>query len=99
MNSLLGVNFLQVATHEIGHSLGLKHSTKADAVMYATYLEYKEDFTLHQDDIAAITAIYNENRELYLTYVSSISVLVNIWPIHVELKDHIMFIFILSCLI
>ena len=36
-----GVNFLYVATHELGQSLGLSHSSDPNAVMYPTYS--KED--------------------------------------------------------
>ena len=61
----LGKNLFQISTHEIGHSLGLLHSTNRSAVMYAFYEGYVpvSEFSLHDDDIAAITAIYGEKRE------------------------------------
>ncbi|KAG8523178.1 Matrilysin, partial [Galemys pyrenaicus] len=54
-----GINLLYVATHELGHSLGLSHSSDPDAVMYPTY-EYGnlEDFKLSQDDIKSIQELY-----------------------------------------
>jgi hypothetical protein len=45
-----------VALHEIGHALGLDHSTVAGSVMEATYGGARR--TLTADDIAGIQAIY-----------------------------------------
>ncbi|XP_037697161.1 LOW QUALITY PROTEIN: matrilysin [Choloepus didactylus] len=57
--SSLGVNFLYVATHELGHSLGLEHSSDPNSVMYPTYgYDDSQDFKLSQDDIKAIQKIY-----------------------------------------
>ena len=53
-----GTNLLQVAVHEIGHSLGLGHSDVQDAIMAAFYRGYKPDFSLHQDDINGIRSLY-----------------------------------------
>nr|Q11133.1 RecName: Full=Interstitial collagenase; AltName: Full=Matrix metalloproteinase-1; Short=MMP-1; AltName: Full=TC1; Flags: Precursor [Aquarana catesbeiana]AAB32661.1 collagenase [Aquarana catesbeiana] len=42
-------NLYRVAAHELGHSLGLSHSTDIGALMYPTYL--RGDVQLSQDDI------------------------------------------------
>lgn len=50
------VDLLTVAAHEIGHTLGLAHSSDPDALMYPSYSgPYR---TLGQDDIAGVQAIY-----------------------------------------
>ncbi|CAD5114304.1 DgyrCDS3446 [Dimorphilus gyrociliatus] len=53
-----GVNFFQAALHEIGHSLGLLHSENNAAVMAPKYSGYIKDYTLHDDDIKGIQALY-----------------------------------------
>ena len=62
MNFLPGVNLLQVAVHEFGHSLGLLHSNVEDAIMYAYYPGYIPDLKLHSDDIAGIQHLYGVNE-------------------------------------
>ncbi|KAM6158569.1 matrilysin [Rhynchocyon petersi] len=58
--STIGINFLFAATHELGHSLGLAHSTDPNAVMYPTYKNYRdpENFKLSKDDIKGIQTLY-----------------------------------------
>ena len=46
-----------VATHEIGHALGLLHSTTTSAVMYSTYTAVTT--TLNADDISGIKSVYS----------------------------------------
>lgn len=59
---LLDYNLYRVAAHELGHSLGLSHSTDIGALMYPNYM-YEDHVQLSQDDINAIQAIYGEWTE------------------------------------
>ncbi|XP_062054307.1 matrilysin [Lepus europaeus] len=62
--SSLGINFLYVATHELGHSLGLDHSSDPNAVMYPTYEHAdSQNFQLGQDDIEGIQKLYGEKKK------------------------------------
>lgn len=51
----LGYDFLTVATHEIGHALGLGHSEVKGALMYT---DYQGKNSLQADDIAGIQTLY-----------------------------------------
>jgi hypothetical protein len=46
-----------VALHEIGHALGLAHSTVSGAIMWPTYSSLQR--TLHSDDVSGILAAYS----------------------------------------
>ncbi|RPJ24522.1 MAG: hypothetical protein EHM33_17545, partial [Chloroflexi bacterium] len=50
------VDLLTVAAHEIGHTLGLAHSSDPNALMFASYSGPHR--SLSDDDIAGIQAIY-----------------------------------------
>ena len=52
-------SLLKVAIHEIGHSLGLKHSPVTNSIMHSTYGGSTAD-ELTQDDIDGIQSIYGE---------------------------------------
>ncbi|MFP5261224.1 MAG: NBR1-Ig-like domain-containing protein [Blastocatellia bacterium] len=56
----LGVssNLAEVATHEIGHSIGFGHSADPAATMYATAHGGGRGATLGSDDVAAVTFLY-----------------------------------------
>jgi acylphosphatase len=51
-----GIDLPTVSLHELGHSLGLNHSTISSAVMYAFYGGPRRELT--PDDIQGIQAIY-----------------------------------------
>ncbi|XP_077626095.1 matrilysin [Crocuta crocuta] len=58
----IGINFLFVATHELGHSLGLGHSSDPDSVMYPTYgAGDSENFQLSPGDIREIQELYGKS--------------------------------------
>jgi hypothetical protein len=48
-----------VSMHEIGHALGLLHSTYSSAVMYATYTKVRTG--LYGDDVSGIRNIYSNS--------------------------------------
>ncbi|KAG8136951.1 hypothetical protein E2320_005510 [Naja naja] len=58
-----GRNLFLVAAHEIGHSLGLSHSTDVGALMFPNYSYMPPNlFRLPQDDINGIQAIYGKSE-------------------------------------
>lgn len=64
-----------VALHEIGHSLGLDHSSSPDAVMYPDYQGLRQE--LSSDDITGISQLYPipEPSNLYLLSAGLISLM------------------------
>ena len=53
-------DLFQTALHEIGHILGLKHSTVDGRIMYP-YLQ-NALHTLHDDDIDSVQALYGSKK-------------------------------------
>lgn len=53
-------NLFIVAAHELGHALGMSHSSDPGALMYAAY-SYSEGFPLAEDDIDGIQDLYGEH--------------------------------------
>ena len=52
-------DFQSIATHEVGHFLGLAHSTDREATMWPQYTSGSQSFRmLHEDDILGICAAY-----------------------------------------
>lgn len=56
----VSTNMLSVAAHEIGHALGISHSTERGSLMFAWYDSYNPVLTLHSDDIAAVQYLYGQ---------------------------------------
>lgn len=58
-----------MAVHEIGHSLGLFHSTVPSSVMYFTDKSYDPHFKLSEDDISAIQVHFSLETFDHLNFI------------------------------
>ncbi|KHN87112.1 Matrix metalloproteinase-16 [Toxocara canis] len=57
-----GIDLYAVAVHEIGHSLGLKHSQNHNAIMAPFYQTYTgNSLRLQKDDVRALVELYGTN--------------------------------------
>uniref|UniRef100_A0AC34REE7 Peptidase metallopeptidase domain-containing protein n=1 Tax=Panagrolaimus sp. JU765 TaxID=591449 RepID=A0AC34REE7_9BILA len=58
LNQSNGINLYQTAVHEIGHLLGLEHSTDSRSVMYPKHRKYDVNYNLSDDDVRGIRQLY-----------------------------------------
>ena len=62
INSYSGTNLLYTLVHELGHSLGLRHSKDHDSIMAPFLPVFNPNLKLQKDDIAGIRYLYGKKK-------------------------------------
>jgi hypothetical protein len=68
-----GAYIEDIAAHELGHALGMSHSTTSGATMYSSYSNCAmNQRTLSSDDIAGVKSLYGTSSTTYTPPVTQI---------------------------